>query len=309
MTVAPARLVPSVAWPTLELLFEPGAGDELAVLVRALADICRPTAPDHTIVGSARLLSSPFAPEAYLVHRSPVPYAVAVRTEAEVAHDVAAAATCLVTIGPDATAAAGDRAVPYSRFAVRSRQVLPVPVPLRADLRRAHGLPEPMVTTAGRPTARPLGPGSLATALRVTAVADVAGPVTVDALALGAPVVTDAATAEALGAIDGVHVLVADAATSGVVAHELAADPVRAAALGRAGRYLVEQIHDADRTARQLGERLGLPRPDSTPAAPGLRLGSRLTELGTPTGHHIELQLADRLAALGVAPRTAGTLR
>jgi hypothetical protein len=303
--------VPAVQWPVVELLFEPGAGDELAVLVRSLAEVCRPTAPDHTVSGSARLLSSPRAPESYLLPREPrLPYAVVVRDPDELAHPISAGATCLVTLGDDVLAdAAANRAVPLSPNALRTREVLPVPTFVRADLRRAHRLPEHLVVTLGRPGARALGDRSRATALRVAAVVDVCGPDAVGALALATPVVTDSATAGLLGAADGVHVVVADAASSRRVAAELAADPVRCAELGRAGRHLVETRHDADRTARHLAAGLGLPLPADTPAAPGLRLGDRLGELGTPAGHPVELQLAERLAGLGVAPRTAGAWR
>lgn len=304
------RVVPRVDWPVLELLLEPGTGDELATLVRALAEVCRPTAPDHTVFGAARLLSSPFAPESYLVQRDPdVPYAVVVRRPDELSHPVTEGARCVVTLGADVAGLAGHRGLALSPHAVRSREVLPVPSSVRAALRRRHRLPEPFVVRVGRPGAVPLGADSLATALRLATVADIVGPAAIDALALGTAVVTDAATAELLGAEHGVHVLVADAAVSATAAGELAADELRAAALGRAGRRLVETVHDADRTARALIDRLGLVPPSRTPAAPGLRLGELLGELGTPSGHPVELQLADRLAGLGVAPRTAGSIR
>jgi hypothetical protein len=299
--------LPTVHRPVLELLFEPGAGDELAALVRSLAEVCRPTAPDHTTIGAARLLSSPLAPESYLLQREPrLPYAVVVRDRSELEHPVSAAATCLVTPDDDLSRAAGERAVPLSPHSLRAREILPVPSFVRSELRRAHRLPDDLVVTVGRPGAPALGDRSLATALRVAAVADVSGPRAVEALALATPVVTDVATAELLGAADGVQVVVADASSSQRVAAELAADPVRCALLGRAGRQLVESRHDADRTARQLAAGLGLPSPSATPAAPGLRLGDRVGELGTPSGHPLELQLAERLGDLGVAPRTAG---
>jgi hypothetical protein len=302
---------PAIHWPVLELLFEPGGGDELSALVRSLAEVCRPTAPDHTLSGAARLLSSPLAPESYLLRRDPaVPYAVVVRDRTELDHPVSAGAACLVTLGEDAlVTAAGDRGVRLSPFALRARQVLPVPASVRSDLRRAHRLPDHYVVTSGRPAAPTLGARALATAIRVAAVADVCGELVVEAMALGTPVVTDEATARLVGAVDGVHVLVAEASSSARVAASLAADPDRCAALGRAGRQLVEERHDADRTARTVAAALGLPLPADTPAAPGLRLGDRLAELGTPVGHPIELQLADRLAGLGVAPRTTGAWR
>lgn len=308
-------MIPTVAWPVLELLFEPGAGDELAVLVRALADHCRPTAPDHTISGSARLLSSPNAPEAYLVTQAPLPYAVVVASADDVAHPIATGATVLVptTFEAQTAAEAGPPSVPLSRHALMVRELLPVPPSVRSTLRRNHRLADDLVVTVGRPHAKPMSDATLATALRLAAVADVVGTATVQALALGTPVVTDAPTATAIGAVDGVHVVVADSASSARVAAELAAeavaDPTHLAALGRAGRRLVEEHHDAGRTASLLTTALGLPAPGSTPAAPGLRLGRHLADLGTPAGHPIELQLAERLSSLAVAPRTAGSLR
>lgn len=312
MTVA--RAVPAVHWPVLELLFDLGTGTELTPLVRSLAEWSRPTAPDHTVTGAARLLSSPFAPEAAQRHeRQPLPCAVVVRTADEVDHPVSRGATCLVAVTDEAAEAAhrsgaGDRLVRLSPLALRTREVLPVMPALRESMRRSHGLPDHLVVAVGRPYAPPLDDELLATALRLAAVADVCGPVAVQAMALGTPVVTDAPTAGLLGADHDVHLLVADTASAPQVAAELAADPVRCALLGRAGRRLVEERHDTDRTARTIAEHLGLPRPSLTPAAPGLRLGDRLAELGTPTAHPIELQVADRLAALGVAPRTVGSL-
>ncbi len=311
--MTPTRVLPSVDWPVLELLFEPGAGNDLALLVRALANRCRPTAPDHTVFGAARLLSSPQVPESYLVRQTPrVPYAVVVRRIEELDHPVAVGATALVTIGIETTED-DDRAVPLSPYALRTRSVLPMPLELRSRMRRAHRLPEALVVTLGRPGAAPLNGPNLATALRLAAVANVVGPSAIEAMALATPVVTDPATAAMLGAVDGTHVVVAEGASGARIAADLAAesltDPTRAAVLGRAGRRLVEQHHDADRTAEGLCAALGLVAPSATPAAAGIRLGDRLAQMGTPAGHPIELQLADRLAPLGVAPRTAGSLR
>lgn len=309
------RTVPTVHWPVVELLFEPGEGHELTVLVRALAEHCRPTAPDHTVTGAARLVSSPYAPEAVARQRQHrLPYGVVVRTADEVTHPVSETATVLVALTPEAAevaeaGGAGERLLTLSPHALRAREVLPVMPALRAAMRRVHRLPSDLVVSCGRPGAPRLEAEDLATALRLAAAIDVVGPLAVEALALGAPVVTDAATAELLGAEPNVHVVVANAGGSAEEAARLAADPLRAARLARAGRQLVETRHDADRTASELVDRLCLPRPSHTPAAPGLRLGERLAELGTPTGHPIELQFADRLASLGVAPRTAGSLR
>jgi hypothetical protein len=300
----------SVHWPVLELLFEPGAGDELAALVRGLATICRPTAPDHTIVGAAKLLSSPTAPESSRVHQhAGVPWGVVVRRADELDHPIARDAACVVVLGDADLAASVPAAVFLSTGAMRATEVLPVPPFVRQSLRRAHGLPDRMVVSVGRPGSRPLDPGATDTALRVASVVDVTGPDALRAMAVGAPVVTDEATAALLGASHDVHVLVAGSATSQRVADDLAADPVRCARLGRAGRQLVEERHDADRVARLLAQRLGLVTPSASPVAAGLRLGERLAELGTPARHPVEMQLADLLSGLGVAPRTAGAWR
>ena len=301
--------LPRVHWPVVELLFEPAGADDLAPLVRSLARLCRPAAPDHTNVVSARLLSSPTAPEARLATREPsIPFAVVVRHTDQLDHPVSEAAAALVVLSSDREllAAAGERAVALSTHPVRTVEVLAVPPFLRERLRREGGLPDDLVVTIGRPGARPLADPSIATALRLAAVADVCGPWTTTALALGAPVVTDETTAGVLGAEDGTHLLVADAGHSRTVAADLARDPVACARIAAAGRQLVEGHHDPDRTATLLVDRLGLPVPADQPSAVGVRLGERLAGLGTPGGHPIEVQIASRLSGLGVAPRAGG---
>lgn len=305
------RVLPRVPWPVVELLLEPGSGDELAPLVRSLALVCRPVAPDHTNEPAGRLLSSPHAPEHYLATREHhVPFAVVVRDQADLDHAVTAAATAVVVVGDAALVdAAGERAVVLSAHPVRASEALPVPPFMRDRLRAGTGLPDPFVVHIGRPTSAPMTESTIPTALRLATVADVCGPWTTTAMALGTPVVTDEATAALLGIVDGDHALVARAGDARVRAETLAADPVQCAALGRAGRRLVEERHDPDRTARELLTRLGIAGPSAIPTAVDVRLADRLGELGTPAGHPIELAFASRLTDLGVAPRTGGSWR
>lgn len=306
--------IPSVYWPVVELLLEPGGADELATLVRSLATVCRPSAPDHANQPSGRLLSSPHAPEASLLAREPhVPSAVVVRNADDLAHPVTGRATAIIAFGPPGSAAlAGadpSRTVVLSPLALRAADVLPVSPFVRQRLRQREGLPDDLVLTVGRPGAPPLSASSVATGLRLAAVANVSGPSAVTAMALGAPVVTDAATADTLGATDDIHVVVAEGSSAVDVATQLAIDTERCARLSRAGRQLIESHHDTDHVARSVVAAMGLVTPAMQPTAVGIRLADRLSELGTPSGHPIELAFADRFATIGVSAHIGGSWR
>lgn len=133
---------------------------------------------------------------------------------------------------------------------VDARAIPPVTPFVRARWRRRFGLPPDLVVDAAE----------IPDDLRSTALAVVAAVVAIDAdmlleaLAWGAPCVTDPAGAEAVGARDEVEVLVGDADD----ARALAADERRAARLGRAGRRLVERRHDPVQVAVELRRSLGL---------------------------------------------------
>ncbi|MBK5222922.1 MAG: hypothetical protein JJE52_08610 [Acidimicrobiia bacterium] len=299
---------PPLRRPNIELLLEPGSGAELGLLISALSAVARPSAPHHELHVDARLLSSPTAPEAGTAHRDHnVPFAVLVRSAAELDHPLCASATVLLVRGDDELlAAAGARGVALPTLPVDTDRVVPVPPHVRAAMQGRYGLPSPLVIGIGRPGSPALDDAQVATAARLASVVDAVGPAAAIAMALGAPVVTDTHTARLLGAVHDVHVVIAEGAESAAAAASLADDTLRCARLGRAGRLLVEERHDPARTARELVRRLGLTPISAWPAAVGVRVGSRLRELGTPSDHPIERQLSDRLGDLDVPIRSGG---
>jgi hypothetical protein len=289
-----------VSLPVLELRVGPGTAEELGPLVRSLGPWCRPLAPEAGVEPAVRLLSSPTAPGARHAARDGArPYAVVVRDQAELEHPVSRGAAALVTIGRGLAGLDDRRAVALPPVGIDAAALLPVPVFVRARWRRRLGLPDGLVLTIGRPGAPELDPSARIAGLRLAAVVDATGPAAVEALALGAPVVTDGPTAALIGARDGKEVLVAPARSSAEAAAGLAADADRATVLAAAGRRLVESSHDLGRVAGLLARALGLPEPGWRPADVATRLATRAEGLGTPPGDPLIGRLLARLE-LGV---------
>ena len=155
---------------------------------------------------------------------------------------------------------------------------------LRSRWRRREGLPEDLVVEVGPAGCRVVGgsevsPAGMPAALALAAAVVATGAALAEALAWGAPTVTTAGDAGALGARSGVHVEVADdleAATQ--AATDLARDWPRAAARGRAGRRLIEETLDRDRWLVLLVSHLGL---GCGRAQAWGRIDDRLAELRT----------------------------
>jgi hypothetical protein len=153
---------------------------------------------------------------------------------------------------------------------------LPMTPFVRSRWRRRLRLPETLTISLGRPGAPP--PELAATALTLASSVVAQGQGLLEALAWGAPCATDAASAKALGARDGIEVMVGEADGLDELARRISADIRLAAALGRAGRRLVEHHYDTGRAAAEVAEALGLlPEPSG---AVGV-LGARLAELWT----------------------------
>ncbi len=120
------------------------------------------------------------------------------------------------------------------------------------------------------------------------------GTTALEAMAFGTPLVSDRATAAALGATDGVHLLVDDDHGRPVEqAIALGADHRQGAAIGHAGRRLVEQSHDLSRPADDVARALGW-----TPA--GGRLARHLRGLPTPPLSRPITRAEARVAELSV---------
>lgn len=173
------------------------------------------------------------------------------------------------------------------------RPVMPF---VRQRWRRRLGLPAELVATVGVAGGPALDEGTATDALFLCAAAVVGPGYVLRALALGTPTVCDAAVADAIGAVDGEHVVVADPAAAPAVAAEVAGDLERAARLGRAGRRLLEARHDVAASARRVAEVLGLPGVGPAPVA---SVAGVLERLGTPVDAGISARVAGAVGTLG----------
>ncbi len=261
------------------------------VVVRAPVD--RPPRP------AARLATSPGAADLPLALADQgVPVAVLAAGPTDAALPQVRRATVLVVTGTSTgstpSPTGGPVILTVHPDAVDAAAHPPVPPFVRERIRRAHGLPERLLVRIGYPGATPV-PGRLVpTALACASAAAVRGPAVSLALALGTPVVTDAATAGRLGARDGVHLLVrpddgVEAALTG-----LAADPELTAVCSGHARSLVRRVLDLDRAAAALLDACGIPAP-RPPHHPLAGLEAALTALDTPPG------AAPRMRALATA--------
>lgn len=177
----------------------------------------------------------------------------------------------------------------------------PPPLPrspfVRRRWRHRSGFPGAMVVRVGADVDDTLVP----TALSLCAAAVVDHPDALrTALAAGAPSVTDAATAAAVGAVDGIHVVVTDGSTEQALgeARALAGNERRAAALGRAAAELFAERHHPDAAVRRLATRLGLPVAGDDPHGRAL---ARVEALHTPPHARPAERLRQALEALPAA--------
>lgn len=149
---------------------------------------------------------------------------------------------------------------------------------VRRRRRRSNGRPDPMIFDATLDTHGRDGV-ELAAELALASAAVVDMRWVTASLALATPTVTQPLTAASLGALDGIHVVVADPADQLDAARELAEDEHRSARIARAGRQLVEQLHDRGKAAAEVAQALGiLPRL----AGPRALLAERIRELQVP---------------------------
>ncbi len=140
-----------------------------------------------------------------------------------------------------------------------------------------------------------LGWRQLRTFLALCPAVVASGTTALEAMAFATPLVSDSATAAALGATDGVHLLVVDDDHRRAVEQAIAlgADHRQGAAIGRAGRRLVEESHDLSRPADDVARALGWP-----PA--GGRLAGHLRDLPTPPLSRPITRAEARVAELSV---------
>jgi hypothetical protein len=235
--------------PFLGLLVSPGYPDGVPRLLERMVRWCRPVWADpERDDPAAWLATAPTAAGLSAALASGAPVAVWVAS----ASDLALAAGEVLTVGDDVALDVDVLAPPSG---IDASAVPPMPPFVRARWRARHGLPERFIVRAGT-----VGDGHRQSAYALASVVIVeADPAAlVEAMAWGAPCVTDSATAAAVGADIGVDVLVGDAGDLGDLAAVLADDQRRAAAFGRSARRLVERTFDRTGAARRLAGRLGL---------------------------------------------------
>jgi hypothetical protein len=229
------------------------------------------------------------------------PLALWVGSAEEVGSAAAGRAAAILSDDPATVQAAGERGVlaPAADAAAGRSVVSPF---VRRRLRRARGLPEAAVLEQAGDgwrwpgLAEPLADDLVPTAMGCASAVAVTEPARLlEAMAWGAPCVSDPASAEQVGAVADTHVLVgADADERRRLAADLAADQALASRLSWAGRRLVERRHDAGRAAMRLVELLGL-----RPTLPGGAVASarlQLGLLGTPSDAKIASRFAEATA-------------
>ncbi len=268
--------------PLIELLVGRDTSSMARELVTRVCRSCMVRASDRALGSvAARVATSARAPGlAAAMHDRATPLAVVVARDEAVSSELRDRAELLITDDPARVEQLGPRGLLAPAHSVDTERHLAIAPFLRERWRRRLRLPSPFTVVLGFPSPTGLRPETEATALALASAAAVRGSSTLVALALGTPVVTDAATAALLGATDGHDVLVAPASNAVEVAGGLAADMVEAARLGREARALVERRHDVGAVARTMLARLGVVL--TPPAVPLGSLQLRLDELHTP---------------------------
>ena len=275
----PRRTVSVLQPSVLSLLVTPEPPEGLERLLVDMRAWCVAVADEPELSAAAYVATSPLAPGLQRALASGRPVAVWVRDTAEADAARSLNATVLLSADP-AMAPADDMLTVPPGFGVDVDRVTPVMPFVRTRLRRAHGLPEPLVIDLrdGRIPVD-LQPSALGVCSACVVVGDADALLT--ALAWGAPTVTDAESAAAVGARPGVELEVADGAALLPVAVELATDDRRAARLSRAGRRLAEARGSTTRVAWILADRLRM-----SPSPPDLadaHIEAALNRLQTPS--------------------------
>ncbi|MGH9182606.1 MAG: glycosyltransferase [Acidimicrobiales bacterium] len=267
--------------PVLELLAAPGAARHVGHLVRELSRWCDPRAADAGLGEPvARLACSWRAAGIDGARRDRRrPLGLWVDDPGDVGPARAVIADCAVaaTAHPVVADRLGEVAVLFPRGAVDPHGHHPLPPFVRARWRRRLGFPAHLVVDL-RTTRHLVPAGLVPTALALAGAAVVDGRWLEPALALGTPVVADRRSALGVGATPGQELVVAEGADALPAAESLATDVRRAAALGRAGRRLIERRNDHRSPATEVARRLGI---IACADALGIVEG-RLDELWTP---------------------------
>lgn len=277
---------PAAARPRLGLLVAAGYPDGVARLLERMSRWCQPVQaePGRDDV-AAWLATSCAAPDVDRAIAGGRPVAVWVTYASELADVPAGVVTVSDNVALDVDVSASSSGIDTA--------AVPAVAPfVRARWRQRHRLPERLVVRA---SAMPETVRPTAFALASAVIADDAGAL-VDAMTWAAPCVTDAATALAVGAAPGADALVGGPTDLADLAAVLADDQRRAAAVGRAGRRLVERRHDRNRPSRELASRLGLVAVGGDDWRAGV--ASILADLHTPPLARVRDRFEDAVAAI-----------
>ncbi len=284
--------------PTLGLVAGHEDAESIVPLLVALRAWCTPVALSPGVVPVALLATSPTAIGLSAALAGRMAVGVIVDEPDQLTDTVVHQATAIIVSDERLAHEIGDTAIVWPREALHASQHPSLSPFVRQRWRARLGLPRDFVIEIGTRAPTTLDESLVAAALATCSAAVVHGPQLVTALALGTPVVTDAASAAHIGATPFVHVGVAEPPAAPGIARELAADPARAAALGWGGRLLVEERFDLATVASELVDALDL-GPASFAAAPLAHLDAELAALGTPTGSPVTNRALRR--ASGVA--------
>lgn len=269
------------------------ASDPPAALIGLLVEMhswCEVRAAEPGIKAAAWLASSARAPGIEAAARSKLPWALWIDDADGLQRADLFRPTLIVTAAPAIAESAGATLIPSEREAPADR-ITAIPPFVRERLRRRSHLPVRLVAdVASGAVPDELIPAALA----VCSACVVTGALLSDALAWGAPTVTDAASASAAGAHHDREVLIGAAGGERMeLAEALGRDPIRAARLSHAGRRLAE-TRSVRRVAAQVAERLDLVRGFE----PGPRLEATLRLLAVPSSS-LQPDVARLLRSMG----------
>ena len=288
--------------PLLGLALDRRPPDSLVPLLVAMYRWSVPATLDPAAGSPAAVLAT-----AESAGRAPkgLPIALWTRSAEELSSTVGERAAAIVSDDLALVERAGERGV-LAATGSHARGRRPMSPFVRERLRRARGLPEVAILERTDDGWRwceqpePLDDELVATAMAcASAVACTEQPRLLEALAWGAPAVSDRAAAKRVGATGDTHLLLGGTPRKRLeLARRLSSDPELASRLSWAGRRLIERRHDSGWAAIRLAELLAL-RP-SLPEGASAHATLRMRQLGTPTDAKIATRFAEATARVAV---------
>lgn len=287
--------------PSLGLLADHGDRTDTIPLLVALRAWCAPESPGPGVTPRAILALSPDAVDLDAALSGSLPVAVIVDEPSALSDSLVSRATAIVVRDESTAQRVGESAILWRPEALPADLHPSLSPFLRQRWRLRLGLPAEFIVEIGTASPTQTSDDELArSALAVCSAAVVRGPRLVTALALGTAVVTDATSAEQIGATPTVHLAVADSNQARTIADHIGADHARAAALGWGGRLLVEERFDLATVALELVDALGI-GPAAFPAAPLARFDAELAALGTAPSSAVSNRALRRVRAIAGA--------